>query len=63
VNVSQENMFRSTLRAMTSKNGYAYTSGFLEGTLLAVLTLYVKDRDVEKVLSSFTNQIKQLKET
>lgn len=60
--VSQENVIREALDVMNQKNGYANTSGFLEGVLLTVLELYVRDRDVETVVRSFSNQKRKLEQ-
>lgn len=61
---AQEDLIRKTLRAMAQKNGYAMTSGYLEGVLLTVLEFYVKEKDVEKVVRSFGQQALKLeKET
>jgi len=60
--VSQENVIREALDVMNMKNGYANTSGFLEGVLLTVLELYVRDRDVETVVRSFINQKRKLEQ-
>lgn len=60
----QENVIRTSLRLMALKKSYAHSAGFLEGVLLTVLDLYVKDRDVETVVRSFSNQtLKLSKET
>lgn len=60
--MNQENVIREALDVMNQKNGYANTSGFLEGVLLTVLELYVRDRDVETVVRSFINQKRKLEQ-
>jgi len=60
--MNQENVIREALDVMNQKNGYANTSGFLEGVLLTVLELYVRDRDVETVVRSFVNQKRKLEQ-